>query len=141
MGVSSAAPSLLPGAGNAAGIASEHGGVQITDVYSQFQGCSGHQTKKLAIEELALNSAPVFGKVPRPVRADLVPQRRRQLFLGVNIDEFGKLTSTGKYQTTNLFLNKLFEKKSRLAVGTASASLGLINERRIPEGEILLTMW
>ena len=69
-----AAPGLLPGAGDAAGIAGQHGSFQVADIDAHFQGGGGHHPHQFAAEKLFLDLAAVLGQVTGAVGLDLLRQ-------------------------------------------------------------------
>ena len=61
-----ATPSLLPGAGYASGITSEHRSIQVADVYAQLQRICGYGAQQLAGKpesvsiDFSMNSFSIF---------------------------------------------------------------------------------
>ena len=61
---------LLPGGGDGAGEAREHGGVQSADVDAQLQGVGRHDPLDAPVAQTLLDRAPLVGQVAAPVALD-----------------------------------------------------------------------
>src|ERR1700682_263063 len=64
-------PQLLPGGGDAAGIAAEHGCLHLADVDAELEGVGGDDAPTLAAAQPPLDLAPLARQVSAAVAADV----------------------------------------------------------------------
>ena len=62
----------LPGGRDGAGVAGHDHGVERTDIDAQFQRVGGDHGAQFAVAQLALDLAPLLGKIAAAVAANLL---------------------------------------------------------------------
>ena len=141
LAATAAAARLLPRAGDAAGVAGEHRGVQPADVHAELQGVGGGDAQQLTLAQPLLDAAAVLGHVVGAVGREAVGQRG--LLLGHHVtgraeDELRRAARPHKGDGADTGPRRLGEEAGGLAVGLLTdARLG-VAEGRVPEEEALL---
>ena len=93
-----------------------------------------------AFEESLLDGAAVLGQVARAVGPDSTRQRDGlllQAVAGVDIDKLGGLAAAAKGDGANLVLHQLGKDVRGLGVRAAARRLLFVDERRVPQHEVL----
>ena len=141
LAATAAAARLLPRAGDAAGVAGEHRGVQAADVHAELQGVGGGDAEQLTLAQPLLDAAAVLGHVVSAVGREAVGQHG--LLLGHHVtrraeDELRRAARAHKGDGADTGPRGLGEEAGGLAVGLLTdARLG-VAEGRVPEEEALL---
>jgi hypothetical protein len=129
---------LLPHRGHRARVAVEDDRVQPADVHAQLQGVGGGQPEQPARDQALLQLAALLGQVAGPVGADPAGQAAVDLgdpAAGEGCDQLGRLARAGEAQGPHPGLHGRGQPGRRLGVGAAAQAGGLVQQRRLPEGE------
>ena len=129
---------LLPHRGDRARVAVEHDRVQAADVHAQLEGVGGGQPEQPARDQALLQLAPLLGQVAGPVGADPAGQAAVDLgdpAAGEGGHQLGRLARAGEAQGPHPGLDGRGQPGGRLGVGAAPQPGGLVQQRRLPEGE------
>ena len=131
---------LLPGGGDAARVAEEHGGVEAADVDAQLEGIGGHDAEHGAVAQAALDLPPLQGQVAAAVAADhaLRPRPRLQRVLEVGDEHLRGQARGREGDRLQALLQEGQGHVARAAQGGAPDAELAVHHRRVVDGEVPL---
>ena len=100
---------LLPGAGDGAGIAAQHAGVQLADVDAQFQGVGGNHGGDPARPKLPFDFPALGGQIAAPIPPNpaRVAQRIPHQILQIAHQHLHRQSGTGEDDVRNVVFQKI----------------------------------
>jgi hypothetical protein len=135
---------LLPHRGDRARVAVQHDRVQAADVHAQLQSVGGGQPEQPARDQALLQLAPLLGQVAGPVGPDPAGEAAVDLghpAAGEGGDQLGRLARAGEAQGAHPGLHGRGQPGRGLGVGAAPQPGRLVQQRRLPEGEVDRPAW
>ena len=135
-----AAPRLLPTAGDRARVVDEQRHIERADIDAELQCVGGRHAAQIAAEQILLDLPAFVGQIAAAIGPHLVGQRRvsrGQLLAGIAMNQFGRLAGAGERQRLAAGLQCLDQPGHGVVVGAAAGQRVLAQRRWIPQRKVL----
>ena len=139
-----AASRLLPGAGDGTRVSGQHRGVEVANVYAQLHRVGRGQSEEFTLVKIPLDASAIFRHITGAVGGDTSGDdwvRRLELVSGVHVQKLRLPSTANERHRARVSLEQLDVYLGRLGVGGATCALGEVDHGRVPQGEVLSSVW